>query len=115
VDRIEKRYRFLRLVRLQWTDKVQFDARTFRKQWRPLRFRLLNAVFTENTLAGSDHGLNRIWAKSLRHRNQGHFRRIALRIAASTGNLRTNMFEPICSDNGHALAISQRLADRYFK
>src|SRR5215467_12810417 len=115
VDRVEKRYRVLRLIRLQWADEMQFDTGIFRTQWRPLRFRLLNAIFAKNTLAGSNHRLDNIRTESLRNRNQGHFRWITLGIAARAGDLCTNMFETVCSEHGHALAISHRIVDRHFK
>src|SRR5215468_12084132 len=115
VDRVEERYRVLCFVRLQWANEMQFDVRIFRKQWWPLCFRLLYAIFTENTLAGIDHGLDSIRVKGLRHCNQSHLCRIAPRVAASANDLHTNAFEAACSDNGHMLAISHRFADRHFK
>jgi hypothetical protein len=94
---------------------MQVDARVFRKQRWPFRLRFLHTIFTEHALAGGDHRLNGIRAESLRHRNQGHFREVTLRIAARPGDFRTNMLEAVCSDSGHALAISHRFVRRHFK
>ena len=51
-------------------------------QRRPFRLGLLHAVFAEHPLAGGDDRLDGVRVKGLRHRHQGHARRIARCLAA---------------------------------
>ena len=59
MDRVEKRDRLFRLVRLQWSDEMQLRARVFREQSWPLCFRLLDAVLAKDALTGADGRLMR--------------------------------------------------------
>ena len=108
VDRIEHGHRILRLVRLQRTDEMQFEAEVARDQGRPFRLRLLHPVLAEDALARGDDWLDRIGIKCLRRRDQGHAVRFAPGIAAGAGDFRAHRIESDWSH--HRLYLVTRVA-----
>ena len=115
MDRIEKRDRFFRLVRLQRADEMQLRTRMFRKQSWPLCFCLLNTVLAENALTRTDCRLDVIRGECLGNCDQRRVRGIAVGIAAGTRDFRPDLLEILCCGSGHALPISHRGARRHFK
>ena len=79
-------------------------------QRRPFRLRLLHAVLAEHALARRDHRLDRVRRKCLRHRDQRHRRRIALRLGACRGDLVAHAREA----SGGFISASIRHSSRKF-
>ena len=72
MDRVEQRYRVLRLVRLELADEVQLHCRMRFAQRGPFALRFLHAIFAEMALAFAQQRLDRFRRVHLADRDQRH-------------------------------------------
>jgi hypothetical protein len=87
MDRVEQRDRLLGLIGLQRPDEMQLKPGMPRDELRPFGFRFLDAVLTEDALAGSYDRLDGVRGDGLRYRHQRDRSRVAPGLATGARDL----------------------------